>query len=304
MQRKPAATAEARRTSPDPRPEDVSSELRRRYDELTHSQKRIAETIVEDPAFVAFATVEKLAGRLRVSPSTIVRFAYRMGFSGYPELQDRVRQQLLTRLEGPKVERELPDSALDEVTAASLGRDIENLERTIRVLPGEQVATAIETLAHARSVYIVGAATGESVALYATIVLSRVRERVVLVGSAQRAATVLLDVGSDDAVLAFTFPPYATSTLNAVVTAQEQGATVVTVTDSPISPVGQRADIVLPAAVGGIGAQNSLVAAISVANVLFNGVSAILPTAVTRYARAAALGGRWSLYLLGDGAGG
>jgi hypothetical protein len=32
---------------------DVISEIRNRYDELTNSQKRIAETIVEDPEFLA-----------------------------------------------------------------------------------------------------------------------------------------------------------------------------------------------------------------------------------------------------------
>ena len=48
--------------------QDVISELRRGYDELTQSQKRIAEAIVEDPEFVAFATVDKIAARLERQP--------------------------------------------------------------------------------------------------------------------------------------------------------------------------------------------------------------------------------------------
>src|ERR687895_2795501 len=72
-------------------PQDVISELRRGYDELTKSQKRIAEAIVEDPEFVAFATVDKMASRLGVSPSTVVRFTYRLGLTGYQDLQERVR---------------------------------------------------------------------------------------------------------------------------------------------------------------------------------------------------------------------
>ena len=53
-------------------PDDVSSdvidELRRRYDRLTHSQKRIAEYIVEHPQAVAFSTVDQMAGELDVNP--------------------------------------------------------------------------------------------------------------------------------------------------------------------------------------------------------------------------------------------
>ena len=75
-------------------PQDVISELRRNYDELTQSQKRIAEAIVEDPEFVAFATVDKFAARLSVSPSTVVRFAYRIGLNGYQELQEKVRERV------------------------------------------------------------------------------------------------------------------------------------------------------------------------------------------------------------------
>jgi DNA-binding MurR/RpiR family transcriptional regulator len=81
-------------------PGDVIEELRTKYDQLTQSQKRIAEAIVEDPQFVAFATVDKLANRLGVSPSTIVRFAYRLGIDGYNDLQERVRTIIRSQLRG------------------------------------------------------------------------------------------------------------------------------------------------------------------------------------------------------------
>src|ERR1700716_1869052 len=53
----------------------VIEELRRRYDRLTQSQKRIAEYIVEHSQAVAFSTVDQMAARLDVNPSTIARFS-------------------------------------------------------------------------------------------------------------------------------------------------------------------------------------------------------------------------------------
>src|SRR6516165_8827636 len=73
-------------------PTNVIEELRRRYDVLTNSQKRIAEYIVEKSQTVAFSTVDQMAAQLGVNPSTIVRFCYRLGLSGYPDLQERMRQ--------------------------------------------------------------------------------------------------------------------------------------------------------------------------------------------------------------------
>src|SRR6202047_818075 len=71
---------------------NVIEELRRRYDLLTHSQKRIAEYIVDHSQAVAFSTVDQMAARLGVNPSTIVRFCYRLGLNGFPDLQERMRQ--------------------------------------------------------------------------------------------------------------------------------------------------------------------------------------------------------------------
>src|SRR5258708_38595207 len=74
-----------------PNAETVVDELRRQYDKLTQSQKRIAEYIVDHPDLGAFATVDQMATALGVNPSTIVRFAYRLGLKGFPDLQERVR---------------------------------------------------------------------------------------------------------------------------------------------------------------------------------------------------------------------
>lgn len=68
------------------------------------------------------------------------------------------------------------------------------------------------------------------------------------------------------------FPPYASSALRATTYFTEKGAVVVAITDTPISPVGQRVDIVLPAMLSGLSTQHSFVAATAVANAVLNGV--------------------------------
>jgi DNA-binding MurR/RpiR family transcriptional regulator len=71
------------------------------------------------------------------------------------------------------------------------------------------------------------------------------------------------------------------------------------VTDSPISAVGQIADVVLLAASAGPGMQNSLVAPLAVANALLNGVAAAKGTsALERYGRHDHLMKRWDAFLL------
>jgi len=305
----PSLSAETPHTPPDeagPTLEaagDAIFDLRRRYDALTHSQKRIAELIVEDPEFVSFATVDKFAGRLGVSPSTIVRFAYRIGLSGYPDLQEQVRRRLLSGLRA----RETQDGGEPTahlgtgVIATSLQHDLEILATTARRTDPADVQRAIDVLAAARRIRVIGGVTAFSVAHYAAITLDRVRTGVVLLSGTPVPTGPLLDLQPQDAVLAFSFPPYATSTAHAVRAAQARGATIVAVTDSPISPLHDAADILLPVVVSGIGAQNSLAAAMALANVLVNGVTAQTPDAVERYTETLALLSDWDTYVLGTG---
>ena len=71
---------------------DVIEGLGRKYDEMTQSQKRVAQYIVENADTVAFSTVDQMASKLGVNPSTIVRFTYRLGLKGFPDLQARIQE--------------------------------------------------------------------------------------------------------------------------------------------------------------------------------------------------------------------
>jgi Helix-turn-helix domain, rpiR family len=62
---------------------NVIEELRLRYDLLTHSQKCIADYIVDDSQAIAFSTVDEMTARLGVNPSTIVRFSASTDFPVY-----------------------------------------------------------------------------------------------------------------------------------------------------------------------------------------------------------------------------
>jgi DNA-binding MurR/RpiR family transcriptional regulator len=61
--------------------------------ELTPSERRIAEAVLAEPTLLAFGTVSDLASRVGTSRPTIVRFANKLGFRGYSQLQRHVTDQ-------------------------------------------------------------------------------------------------------------------------------------------------------------------------------------------------------------------
>jgi len=281
----------------------VIEELRRRYDRLTQSQKRIAEYIVEHSQAVAFSTVDQMAAQLDVNPSTIVRFTYRLGLNGFPDLQERMRELVrgqLSRTGDPINESQVANHLESTSFGASLSHDWQNLHRTIAGLNADSVDRAVNILVRARRVYVVAGFSTFPVAHYFALILDRLRSDISLLASNDAFATPrLVEMKPEDCVLAFTFPRYASATHRIVMWAKDNKAKVIAVTDSPISAVGQVADVVLLAASAGTGMQNSLVAPMAVANALLNGVAAAKgATALERYSRHDRLMNRWDAFLL------
>ena len=145
----PIRKAEAKSASDAASSGGVIEELRRRYDRLTQSQKRIAEYIVEHSQAVAFSTVDQMAAQLDVNPSTIVRFTYRLGLNGFPDLQERMRELVrgqLSRTGDPINEGQVAGHLEGTSFGASLSHDWQNLHRTISGLDAAAFGRAVNIL--------------------------------------------------------------------------------------------------------------------------------------------------------------
>jgi len=298
-----AKSAEAKSAPQPASPGDVIEELRHRYDRLTESQRRIAEYIVEHSQAVAFATVDQMAAELDVNASTIVRFTYRLGLNGFPDLQERMRQLVRGQLSrtGDPVNASDAASHLEGTSfGASLSCDWQNLHRTITGLSADALGRAVNILVGARRAYVVAGFSTFPVAHYFALLLDRMRSDISLLASHDAFATPrLVEMTPEDCVLAFTFPRYASATRRIVAWARENEAKIIAVTDSPISGVGQVADVVLLAGSSGMGTQNSLVAPMAVANALLNGMAAAKgSSALERYNRHDELMSRWDAFML------
>ena len=78
----------------------------------------------------------------------------------------------------------------------------------------------------------------------------------------------LLNIGSDDVVIAFSFPRYSASIVKAVRYCSNKGAKVVAITNSAMSSLGKSSDYVLVAKSDMVSLVDSLVAPLSLVNAL------------------------------------
>ena len=77
---------------------DISERIRNGYPSFSKGQKKIANAILHDYDKAAYMTAARLGRLVGVSESTVVRFAYELGFEGYAEFQRSVQELVRTKL--------------------------------------------------------------------------------------------------------------------------------------------------------------------------------------------------------------
>ena len=248
---------------------DIESRIRANQSEFSKGQKKIAAAILENYDKAAYMTAARLGEMVSVSESTVVRFATLLGYAGYPELQHAVQELVRAKLTSNQriqvSNQRLGDGdVLDSVLSADMGK----IKYTLENINRESFDRAVDLLCGARRVYILGVRSSASLASFLSFNLGLVFDNVRFIQptSSGEVFEQMLDIGEGDVVFAISFPRYSTKLINAVKYAHAQGASVISLTDSAMSPIAASADAVLTAQSDMASYVDSLVAPLSIIN--------------------------------------
>ena len=250
---------------------DILSAIEAHFPNFSKGQKKIANFIIAHTDKAAFMTAARLGSAVGVSESTVVRFAYELGYSGYPELSAALRQVIrtqLTSVQRMEVTRDRIGSGniLDEV----LSGDMEKIKRTLEETSHEDFENATAAIADARKIYVIGDRSASALARFAHYYLNLMFENVKLVTttSSSELFEQIMRIGSEDVVIGISFPRYSNMTIQAFSFAARSGAKIVAVTDGPNSPLAKDATYLLSARSDMNSFVDSLVAPLSLLNAL------------------------------------
>jgi DNA-binding MurR/RpiR family transcriptional regulator len=218
--------------------------LLRQKDALPRRLAQVAAFAIANPDDVAFGTAAGLAERAAVQPSTLIRFAQALGYSGFSELQDVFRERLrdrpasyADRLEALRAHRgAAPDPVgLFAGFADAAGRSLAALGER---LDGAALDGAVVALARAETIYLLAQRRSYPVATSMNYAFGNLGVKNLLLGSAAGTDAEAASFATPrDAAVAISFAPYAPATLHNAQRIAAQGAPVVAITDSPFSPL-------------------------------------------------------------------
>ena len=250
---------------------DVLSRISERYDRMSKSHKAIASYICEHYDQAVFMTAAKLGETLEISESTVVRFADRIGYEGYPEFQKALEECVKGKLNNiQKMDAKYGRSTQSEVLTSVLTADIEKLQHTIDNLDPAAFELAVNTILEAKTVYIMGLRSNEPLAEFLHFYLNMVRGGVVLLKTTSVSETFeqMIRIHEKDCFIGISFPRYSMRTLKAMEFANDRNAKVIAITDSTHSPMSLYSSCNLLARSDMVSIVDSLVAPLSVINAL------------------------------------
>ncbi|WP_407494939.1 MurR/RpiR family transcriptional regulator [Pseudooceanicola sp. MF1-13] len=214
--------------------------LREKQAELTAAERKLAAVLQQDVFVAGLQSITRLADEAEVSTPTVIRLARKLGFNGYPDLQEAIRAELGERMKRPLAKLEASrDDARDHIVSRFAEAVSDNINRTLARLDLAEFDAVAELLSDpARAVHLLGGRITRSNAHYFFNHLQIIRPNVRLLDSSPSVwPQSLLEMNDAATLIVFDIRRYERELEKLAGIAVDQGATVVLVTDAWGSPI-------------------------------------------------------------------
>ncbi|MDF1856007.1 MurR/RpiR family transcriptional regulator [Pseudooceanicola sp.] len=223
----------------------VKDRILARRAELTAAERTLAEVLLKDYPVAGLQSVTRLAGAAGVSSPTVIRMARKLGFDGFTDLQNALREEAAAQIREPIARRAVwaAGTAEGHVLNQFAEAVANNLRQTLdRVDAATFDAVAALLADPARRVQIAGGRITRSNADYLFNHLQIIRPDVTLLSqSANVWPQYILDMGPDTVLVLFDIRRYEADLARLAGLAAERGAEVVLFTDQWGSPLSSGA---------------------------------------------------------------
>ncbi len=233
--------------------------------------KQVAAFALDHLDEIAFGTAASVAAQAQVQPSTLVRFAQALGYSGFSELQAVFQTRLRERW--PDYRERLDAVQQDARAKAGVAGLVDgfaeaamtSLRQLRERLEPAALEQAAKVLAQADTIYLIGQRRSFPIVAYLAYAFGKLGLRHMLMdGVGGLGPEQVACATESDAVLAISFNPYSPSTVELTARLFQRGVPVVAMTDSALSPLAKNATTWIEVAEADYAAFRSMSASLSV----------------------------------------
>jgi len=256
--------------------EDVLKRLSIAYDSLSKHHKIVADYIMENLDKAAYMTINILSQYTDTSVATILRMTYLLGYEGYPEFRQALKNQIKNKLTTiQRIHMQGFDGYSIEAIKDVLKLDIENIKSTYDEIDETELSIVVDKLIAAEKIYLIGSRTTSVLVDYLSYYLNLLLNGKVrtIQDNIREPFEQLMNISKNDVALGLSFPRYSSRTIKYLSYCKKKETTIIGITDIISSPIFPLCDHVLFAKSNIISFVDTLVAPLSLINALVIGIS-------------------------------
>lgn len=231
--------------------EDLKDAIAQSYPEMSKQLQRIARFALEKPHDLALGTVATVAEATEVQPSAMIRFANALGYRGFSDMQQVFRGHLVQRSDSYRERidqlrrkqangQRAPAGVLHQLVGDSVA-ELGHLEESIRE---SDLKAAVKLVAGAERIHVLAQRRAFPVAAYLAYALGQLELKTHLLdGAGGMLRDTLRAVDKRDLLLVASFRNYSPDVVEAAEACAARGVPVLSITDSPLSPIASPAKV-------------------------------------------------------------
>lgn len=206
---------------------------------LTPKGKILGSYIIQNPRKAVFMTTRELSEACGVSEATVVRFVGQLGYSGYGEFLQALRDFVDSGLTLPdRVDLAGMKGPGSDLLHRVVFEEMNNLRQFYETIDMQVLGRIVEQLQDSPNVYVIGSRVSYTFAYYLGWSLTKVRKGVhILKGSDSTAIDWLTNAPGNSLVVIITTSRYPNELIKLGKVARRLQHTLLVITDNTLCPV-------------------------------------------------------------------
>jgi len=238
--------------------------IEKNYEQFTNTEKRFVHFLLSNKFKAPFLSAHEIASRIKANSSTLVRFAKKIGFTGYPELQKKLGELLVNEinyLSDLEKAKKFKQPQEKNIILASLNKSYSNMLELLKNADEKKIKLFSKKIYSSRKKVIIANRSSYSAGHFMYFELKIIIPQVYFVNDYDHSCyDIFRDLNEKDVVIALSVPRYTKLTIDFARYAVENKIGVISITDSPISPLFSLSSICLFAPIQSASFHNSNVA--------------------------------------------
>lgn len=217
--------------------------------EFTEVEKKIAKFILKNPKEVQFSNTQKIARGCHTSQASVVRFAKKLGFNGYPDFKVAFCQDLGKRSVKSKVNiihEKISDTDTFEMVGEKIAHEnITAINETLEIVNFSDMELAVKALASAKKILIVGSVYSGIAGKDFYYKLTELGKTAIMESDTHTQLSLVSTMGKEDLLFVISHSGKTKDIYNLTKLAKANGIKIISLTSIAPNPISNLADIKL-----------------------------------------------------------